>query len=94
MDLLRSRATSKTKMVICLSSTTKVVLYVLNLCRNRLLITFAGLPASVQRLNKLRTNSAIFRLQLCCMWFNMGISVKMPVLANKRSTSAPRIGKA
>ena len=47
MDLLRSRATSKAKMVICLNNTTNGVLCVLNSSKNRLLITFAGLPASI-----------------------------------------------
>ena len=48
MALLRSRANSKAKMVICLNNTTNGVLCVLNSSRNRLLITFARLPASIQ----------------------------------------------
>ena len=50
MDLLRSRATSKAKTVICLNNTTNGVLCVLNLSRNRLLIIFARLPALFQKL--------------------------------------------
>ena len=65
MDLLRSVATSNAKTVICWISITMGALYALNLCRNRLLIIFAGFPASVQKFKKWRTYSAIFRLQLC-----------------------------
>lgn len=61
MDLLRSRATSKAKMVICLNNTTKGVLCVLNLSRNRLLIIFARLPALFQKLKNWRSKSALFR---------------------------------
>lgn len=93
MDLLRSRATSKAKMVICLTNIIIVVLCALNLCRHRLLITFARLPASIQKLKKWRSNSALFRFQFFYMWVIIGISAKMPVLAYKRATSAPKIGK-
>ena len=62
MDLLRSRATSKAKMVICLNNTTKGVLCVLNLSRNRLLIIFAGLPELAQKLKNWRSKSALFRV--------------------------------
>ena len=44
------------------------MLYALNFYRNRLLITFAGLPALVQKLKSWRSKSAIFRLQFCGMW--------------------------
>lgn len=62
MDLLRSRATSKEKMVICLNNTTNGVLCVLNLSRNRLLIIFARLPALFQKLKNCRSKSALFRV--------------------------------
>ena len=62
MVLLRSRATSKAKTVICLNNTTKGVLCALNLSRNRLLIIFARLPALFQKLKNWRSKSALFRV--------------------------------
>ena len=62
MDLLRSRATSKAKTVICLTNTTTGMLYALNSSKNRLLITFARLPALFQKLKNWRSESALFRV--------------------------------
>ena len=94
MDLLRSRAIFKAKKDICWTNTTTGMLYVLNFCRNRLLITFARLPESIQKLKSRRSKSAIFRLQFCGMWFIMDISIFMPIWAYKHATSSPVYSKA
>ena len=65
MVLLRSRATSKAKMVICLTNTTTGMLYALNSSKNRLLITFARLPELAQKLKNWRSKSAPFSRAWC-----------------------------
>ena len=60
MVLLRNRAISKAKTAICFTSIIIGVLYALNLCLNRLLITFARLPASLQKLKSWRSKSILF----------------------------------
>ena len=59
MDLLRSRAISKARMVICLTNIIMGVLYALNLSRNGILIPFARLPAFSQLL-RIRRNKPTF----------------------------------
>ena len=91
---MRSRAIFKAKTVICLTNIIMGALYALSFYRNRPLITFARLLELVQRLKKWRSKSALFRLQFFHVWFNMGISILLPVLAYKHATSAPIYGKA
>lgn len=79
MDLLRSLATFKAKTAICWTNIIMGVLYALNLCLNRPLITFVRLQELVQKLKKWRSKSALFRLQFCPMWVIMDISIITPV---------------